>query len=65
MDFLSGLYLINIEKGVLEKSTLPIVRKLKLDKKKIKNTNKRRKKKKLVDLSIVYKTFFSVKSVNI
>lgn len=65
LEFLSGLYLINIEKGALEKTTIPTVRKLKIDEKKISLMNKRRKKKKYVDYSIIYKTVFSVKRLNI
>jgi hypothetical protein len=65
LDFLTGLYLIYIEKGVLEKSTIPEFRKLKIDEKKINSLNKRRKKKKLVDYSTLYKSVFSVKGLNI
>ena len=65
LDFLTGLYLIFIEKGVLEKSTIPEFRKLKIDVKKINSLNKRRKKKKLVDYSVVYESIFSVKRLNI
>ena len=65
LDFLTGLYLIFIEKGVLEKSTIPEFRKLKIDEKKINSLNKRRKKKKLVDYSVVYESIFSVKRLNI
>jgi len=65
LDFLTGLYLIYIEKGVLEKSTIPEFRKLKIDEKKINSLNKRRKKKKLVDYSALYKSVFSVKGLNI
>ena len=65
LDFLTGLYLIFIEKGVLEKSTIPEFRKLKIDKKKINSLNKRRKKKKLVDYSVIYESIFSVKRLNI
>ena len=65
LEFLSGLYLINIEKGALEKTTIPTVRKLKIDEKKISSMNKRRKKKKYVDYSIIYKTVFSLKRLNI
>ena len=65
LDFLTGLYLIFIEKGVLEKSTIPEFRKLKIDVKKINSLNKRRKKKKLVDYSVIYESIFSVKRLNI
>ena len=65
LDFLTGLYLIFIEKGVLEKSTIPEFRKLKIDEKKINSLNKRRKKKKLVDYSAIYESIFSVKRLNI
>ena len=65
LDFLTGLYLIFIEKGVLEKSTIPEFRKLKIDVKKINSLNKRRKKKKLVDYSAIYESIFSVKRLNI
>ena len=65
LDFLTGLYLIFIEKGVLEKSTIPEFRKLKIDEKKINSLNKRRKKKKLVDYSVIYESIFSVKRLNI
>jgi hypothetical protein len=65
LDFLSGLYLINIYKGALERSTIPTFRKLKIDEKKISSVNKRRKKKKYVDKSIFYNTVFSVKRLNI
>ena len=65
LDFISGFYLINIEKGVLEKSTIPEFRKLKIDVKRNNNFNKRRKKKKLVDFSLLYKSIFSVKGLNI
>ena len=65
LDFLTGLYLIFIEKGVLEKSTIPEFRKLKIDEKKINSLNKRRKKKKLIDYSYIYKNDFSVSRLNI
>ena len=65
LDFLTGLYLIFIEKGVLEKSTIPEFRKLKIDEKKINSLNKRRKKKKLVDYSAIYESIFSVINKNI
>ena len=65
LDFLTGLYLIFIEKGVLEKSTIPEFRKLKIDEKKINSLNKRRKKKKLVDYSVIYESIFSIKRLNI
>ena len=65
LEVLSELYLINIEKGVLEKSTIPQFRKLKIDEKKITISNKRRKKKKLVDYSLLYKSIFSVKGLNL
>ena len=66
LDFLSESYLLNIEKGVLEKSTIPEFRKLKIDEKKIRTMNKRRKKKKLQDYSFfIYKSVFSVKRLNI
>ena len=65
LEFLSGLYLINIERGALERSTIPIFRNLKIDEKKISKMNKRRKKKKYVDYSLIYQTIFSVKRLNI
>ena len=65
LDFVSGLYLINIYKGALERNTIPTFRKLKIDEKKISSVNKRRKKKKYVDKSIFYNTVFSVKRLNI
>ena len=65
LDFVSGLYLINIYKGALERNTIPTFRKLKIDEKKISSLNKRRKKKKYVDKSIFYNTVFSVKRLNI
>ena len=65
LEFLSGLYLINIERGALERSTIPIFRNLKIDEKKISKMNKRRKKKKYIDYSVIYQTIFSVKRLNI
>ena len=65
LEFLSGLYLININKGALEKNTIPTFRKLKIDEKKISSMGKRRKKKKNVDKSLFYNTIFSVKRLNI
>ena len=65
LDFLSESYLLNIEKGALEKSTIPEFRKLKIDEKKIRTMNKRRKKKKLIDYSYIYKNVFSVSRLNI
>ena len=64
LDFISEFYLINIEKGVLEKSVFPYFRKFKIEEKKIKNMNKRRKKKKSIDFSVIYKSIFSVKRLN-
>ena len=65
LDFLSESYLLNIEKGALENSTIPEFRKLKIDEKKIRTMNKRRKKKKLIDYSYIYKNVFSVSRLNI
>ena len=65
LEFLSGLYLININKGALEKSTIPTFRKLKIDEKKVSIMGKRKKKKKNVDKSVFYNTIFSVKRLNI
>ena len=66
LDFLSESYLLKIEKGALEKSTIPEFRKLKIDERKIRTMNKRRKKKKLQDYSFfIYKSVFSVKRLNI
>ena len=59
------LYLIDIERGVLEKSTIPNFRNLKIEEKKIKMLNKRRKKKKYIDYSVVYQTIFSIKRLNL
>ena len=64
-DDLHELYLIDIERGVLEKSTIPNFRNLKIEEKKIKMLNKRRKKKKYIDYSVVYQTIFSIKRLNL
>ena len=62
LELLSSYYLINIEKGSLENSTIPFFRKFKIDEKKNKIVNKRRKKKKYRNHSFVINTVFPVKT---
>ena len=65
LENITEIYLINIEKGVLEKCIIPNFRNLKIEEKKIKTMNKKRKRKKLVDFSILYKSVFSIGRLNI
>lgn len=63
IDYVSGLSLINIQKGALERSTIPNFRGFKIVKKKNMLRNKKRKKKKLKYGSF-YGQFFPVKRLN-
>ena len=65
LENITEIYLISIEKGVLEKCIIPNFRNLKIEEKKIKTMNKKRKRKKLVDFSILYKSVFSIGRLNI
>ena len=65
LENITEIYLISIEKGVLEKCIIPDFRNLKIEEKKIKTMNKKRKRKKLVDFSILYKSVFSIGRLNI
>ena len=65
LELLSSYYLINIEKGSLENSTIPFFRKFKIDEKKNKIVKKRRKKKKYRNHSFVINTVFPVQRLNI
>lgn len=66
VDYISGLYLLNVHKGALEKSIIPNFRGFKVVEKKNKslNLNKRRKKKKLKYIGSFYTNIFPVKRLN-
>ena len=65
IDFLSGLYLMNIKKGALERCTIPQFRGFKVIRKKVMSSNsKKRKKKKMKNDGSFYTIVFPVKRVN-
>ena len=64
IDFLSGLYLMNIRKGVLERSTLPSYRNFKVIEKKLLTNSKKRKKKKIINNGSLYNIIFPNKRIN-
>ena len=65
IDFISGLYLMNIQKGCLEKCTIPNFRGFKIqEKKNILSNTKKRKKKKVKESISYYSKVFPTKRLN-
>jgi hypothetical protein len=64
INFICGLYLMNIQKGALEKCTLPHLRGYKVTEKKIMSNNKKKKKKKIKDSVSYYNQIFPLKRLN-
>ena len=64
INFICGLYLMNIQKGSLEKCTLPHLRGYKVTEKKIMSNNKKKKKKKIKDSVSYYNHIFPLKRLN-
>ena len=65
LDFINGLYLLNIKKGSLEKSTIPYYRGFKSEEKKIAAVNPNKKKKRKVKKpDTFYTQVFPIKRIN-
>ena len=64
MDYISGLYLMNIKKGSLEKCNLPISKVIKIEEKKVTATGAKRKKKKKSKFASLYMQVFPNKRIN-
>ena len=64
LDYISGLYLMNIKKGSLEKCTIPICNVIKIEEKKITATNIKKRKKKKTKFASLYMQVFPNKRIN-
>lgn len=64
MDYISGLYLMNIKKGCLEKCIIPFFKVIKMEEKKITAIGAKKKKKKKTKFSSLYMQVFPNKRLN-
>jgi hypothetical protein len=65
MDNLSGLYLMNIKKGSLEKCNIPIYKMIKIEEKKNTAIGAKKKKKKKSKFGSLYIQVFPNKRINV
>ena len=65
IDFISGLYLMNIEKGILEKCTIPKFRSFKIVEKQNIGNKKKRKKRGAIYTGTFLTQIFPVKRLNL